>query len=155
MWPLGLQDKLGVCIGHPKASLLLAAPQNVVAEPRVETDCRVESETASCTQSILRMVASSDPRPAPAASLPPEPPCEAILSRDGVGQRVDLSRCTYKERCRRIEKVAGRLFEGKEAVLHVIERIVAPLGLRVDESSPWVDARLSDGSRVQTRFLNT
>jgi hypothetical protein len=37
----------------------------------------------------------------------------------------------------------------------VIERIVAPLGLRVDESSPWVDARLSDGSRVQTRFLNT
>ena len=40
------------------------------------------------------------------------------------------------------------LFEGEEAVLHVIERIVAPLGLRVDESSPWVDARLSDGSRV-------
>ncbi len=33
-------------------------------------------------------------------------------------------------------------------VLHVIERIVAPLGLRVDGSSPWVDARLSDGSRV-------
>ena len=33
-------------------------------------------------------------------------------------------------------------------VLHVIERIVAPLGLRVDESSPWLDARLSDGSRV-------
>jgi pilus assembly protein CpaF len=44
--------------------------------------------------------------------------------------------------------VGGRLFEGEEAVLHVIERIVAPLGLRVDESSPWVDARLSDGSRV-------
>jgi hypothetical protein len=36
----------------------------------------------------------------------------------------------------------------------VIERIVAPLGLRVDESSPWVDARLSDGSQVQTNFLN-
>ncbi len=33
-------------------------------------------------------------------------------------------------------------------MLHVIERIVAPLGLRVDESSPWVDARLPDGSRV-------
>jgi pilus assembly protein CpaF len=54
----------------------------------------------------------------------------------------------YVERKGRIEKVAGRLFEGEEAVLHVIERIVAPLGLRVDESSPWVDARLSDGSRV-------
>ncbi|HYT77834.1 MAG TPA: CpaF family protein, partial [Actinomycetota bacterium] len=50
--------------------------------------------------------------------------------------------------------VTDGLFEGEEAVLHVIERIVAPLGLRVDESSPWVDARLSDGSRVQTRFLS-
>ncbi len=45
----------------------------------------------------------------------------------------------------RLEKVTDGLFEGEEAVLHVIERIVAPLGLRVDESSPWVDARLSDG----------
>jgi pilus assembly protein CpaF len=54
----------------------------------------------------------------------------------------------YVERRGRIERVEGRLFEGEEAVLHVIERIVAPLGLRVDESSPWVDARLADGSRV-------
>jgi Flp pilus assembly CpaF family ATPase len=51
--------------------------------------------------------------------------------------------------------VADRLFEGEEAVLHVIERIVAPLGLRVDATSPWVDARLPDGSRVQARFLST
>ena len=51
--------------------------------------------------------------------------------------------------------MADRLFEGEEAVLHVIERIVAPLGLRVDATSPWVDARLPDGSRVQTRFLGT
>ena len=54
----------------------------------------------------------------------------------------------YVERKGRIEKVEDRLFEGEEAVLHVIERIVAPLGLRVDAASPWVDARLSDGSRV-------
>jgi pilus assembly protein CpaF len=54
----------------------------------------------------------------------------------------------YVERKGRIERVADRLFEGEEAVLHVIERIVAPLGLRVDGSSPWVDARLPDGSRV-------
>jgi pilus assembly protein CpaF len=61
----------------------------------------------------------------------------------------------YVERKGRLEKVTDGLFEGEEAVLHVIERIVAPLGLRVDESSPWVDARLSDGSRVQTRTLRT
>jgi pilus assembly protein CpaF len=54
----------------------------------------------------------------------------------------------YVERKGRIERVEERLFEGEEAVLHVIERIVAPLGLRVDESSPWVDARLTNGSRV-------
>jgi Flp pilus assembly CpaF family ATPase len=46
-----------------------------------------------------------------------------------------------------------KVFEGEEAVLHVIERIVGPLGLRVEESSPGVDARLSDGSLGQTRFL--
>jgi pilus assembly protein CpaF len=54
----------------------------------------------------------------------------------------------YVERKGRIEKVVDRLFEGEEAVLHLIERVVAPLGLRVDGSSPWVDARLPDGSRV-------
>jgi hypothetical protein len=45
------------------------------------------------------------------------------------------------------------LFEGEEAVSHLIEHIVGPLGIRVDESSPWADARLPAGSRVQTRFL--
>jgi hypothetical protein len=35
-------------------------------------------------------------------------------------------------RSARIERVADHLFEGEEAVLYVIERIVAPLGLRVD-----------------------
>jgi pilus assembly protein CpaF len=54
----------------------------------------------------------------------------------------------FVERKGRIEKVEGGLFEGEEAVLHVIERIVGPLGLRVDEASPYVDQRLPDGSRV-------
>jgi pilus assembly protein CpaF len=54
----------------------------------------------------------------------------------------------YVEREGRIERVQDGLFEGEEAVLHLIERIVGPLGLRVDESSPWADARLPDGSRV-------
>ena len=58
----------------------------------------------------------------------------------------------YVERGGRIERAPDGLFEGEEAVLHLIERIVGPLGLRVDESSPWADARLPDGSRVQTGF---
>lgn len=39
-------------------------------------------------------------------------------------------------------------FRDDEHLLHVINRIVAPIGRHVDESSPMVDARLSDGSRV-------
>ena len=55
----------------------------------------------------------------------------------------------YVERKGRgLERVADGLFEGEEAVRHLIERIVSPLGLRVDEASPFVDARLPDGSRV-------
>ena len=76
-------------------------------------------------------------------------PIEFLLKDPDVTEvMVNGPNDVYVERKGRIERVAGRLFEGEEAVLHVIERIVAPLGLRVDESSPWVDARLSDGSRV-------
>lgn len=39
-------------------------------------------------------------------------------------------------------------FSSEQAVLGVIERIVAPIGRRIDDSSPMVDARLKDGSRV-------
>jgi pilus assembly protein CpaF len=39
-------------------------------------------------------------------------------------------------------------FESNEHVMRIIDRIVAPLGRRIDESSPYVDARLPDGSRV-------
>jgi pilus assembly protein CpaF len=39
-------------------------------------------------------------------------------------------------------------FRDSEQVMHIIEKIVSPLGRRIDESSPMVDARLPDGSRV-------
>ncbi len=42
----------------------------------------------------------------------------------------------------------GMTFRNNDEVMRVIERIVAPLGRRVDESSPMVDGRLPDGSRV-------
>jgi pilus assembly protein CpaF len=53
----------------------------------------------------------------------------------------------YVERGGRIERIPLSL-EGDAAVRHLIDRVVAPLGLHVDESRPWVDARLPDGSRV-------
>ncbi|MGE5580277.1 MAG: CpaF family protein [Bacillota bacterium] len=53
----------------------------------------------------------------------------------------------YVERGGRIE-ITDVTFKDESHVMRIIERIVAPLGKRVDESSPMVDARLPDGSRV-------
>lgn len=44
--------------------------------------------------------------------------------------------------------LSDSFFRDDEHVLQVIEKIVSPLGRRIDESSPMVDARLPDGSRV-------
>lgn len=53
----------------------------------------------------------------------------------------------FIERAGRIER-SPIFFTNDRAVLSAIERIVTPLGRRIDESSPMVDARLKDGSRV-------
>ncbi|CAM3704223.1 FHA domain-containing protein [Bordetella sputigena] len=53
----------------------------------------------------------------------------------------------YVEREGRLVRHAA-VFSSEQAVLRVLERIVAPIGRRIDESSPMVDARLADGSRV-------
>jgi pilus assembly protein CpaF len=76
-------------------------------------------------------------------------PIESLLRDPEVSEvMVNGPDDVYVERRGRLERLPDGLFEGEEAVRHVIERIVAPLGLRVDESSPCVDARLPDGSRV-------
>ncbi|MGD9015509.1 MAG: ATPase, T2SS/T4P/T4SS family [Candidatus Omnitrophota bacterium] len=53
----------------------------------------------------------------------------------------------YVERRGRLELTSKR-FVSNDQVRQIIERIIAPLGRRIDESTPMVDARLADGSRV-------
>ncbi len=53
----------------------------------------------------------------------------------------------WVERRGRVE-AAEAVFESEDELRHAIERILAPLGRRVDEASPLADARLADGSRV-------
>jgi pilus assembly protein CpaF len=53
----------------------------------------------------------------------------------------------YVERGGRIERT-GVAFDGEDELRDAVERILAPLGRRVDELSPMADARLADGSRV-------
>jgi pilus assembly protein CpaF len=75
-------------------------------------------------------------------------PLEPLL-RDGTITEIMVNGPTniYVERRGKIEKTEFK-FENDEHLLRIIERIVAPIGRRVDESSPMVDARLPDGSRV-------
>jgi pilus assembly protein CpaF len=51
------------------------------------------------------------------------------------------------ERAGKLIRVDAR-FDSDEALLAAVERVIAPLGLRIDRSSPMVDARLADGSRL-------
>lgn len=75
-------------------------------------------------------------------------PLEALLADDKVSEVMVVdARTIYAERAGRLE-LTGRAFTDDEAVRSAIERIVTPLGRRIDESSPLVDARLPDGSRV-------
>jgi pilus assembly protein CpaF len=75
-------------------------------------------------------------------------PLEELLADDSVSEiMVNRYDEIYVERNGRLQH-HPLSFTSDRAVLGVIERIVAPLGRRIDESSPMVDARLQDGSRV-------
>lgn len=75
-------------------------------------------------------------------------PLEALLADDSITEvMVNRHDQIYVERRGRLER-HPLVFTDDRAVLAVIERIVAPIGRRIDEASPMVDARLKDGSRV-------
>lgn len=75
-------------------------------------------------------------------------PLEPLFESDDINDiLVNGPRSVWIERNGRLEQTSIK-FRDEEHLLHVINRIVAPLGRRVDESSPMVDARLPDGSRV-------
>jgi pilus assembly protein CpaF len=75
-------------------------------------------------------------------------PLEELLGDPEVEEvMVNGHERVYVERRGRIERAAVR-FASEQALRDAIERVLAPLGRRVDELSPMVDARLADGSRV-------
>jgi pilus assembly protein CpaF len=75
-------------------------------------------------------------------------PLEPLLSDPLVDEvMVNGPSEVYVERRGRLERT-GVAFASEGELMHAIERILAPLGRRVDEASPLCDARLPDGSRV-------
>jgi pilus assembly protein CpaF len=75
-------------------------------------------------------------------------PLEPLLADPVVDEvMVNGPDAVWVERGGRIEPTSVR-FASQAELMHCVERILAPLGRRVDEASPLVDARLADGSRV-------
>jgi pilus assembly protein CpaF len=75
-------------------------------------------------------------------------PLEPLLRDDSVSEiMVNGPRQVYIERAGKLE-LTNVVFQNDDHVMRIIDRIIAPIGRRVDESSPMVDARLTDGSRV-------
>jgi len=75
-------------------------------------------------------------------------PLEPLLRDETVTEiMVNGPRQVYIERNGRLE-LTNVVFQNDDHVMRIIDRIIAPIGRRVDESSPMVDARLTDGSRV-------
>lgn len=75
-------------------------------------------------------------------------PLEPLLKDHSVTDiLVNGYKCVFVERSGRLVETATR-FKDEKHLLRIIQKIVAAVGRRVDESSPFVDARLADGSRV-------
>lgn len=75
-------------------------------------------------------------------------PLQPLLEDDTITEiMVNGPKNVYVERKGKLHRVPVT-FENNDHVMRIIDRIVAPLGRRIDESSPYVDARLQDGSRV-------
>ncbi|MDF2521856.1 MAG: type secretion system protein [Clostridia bacterium] len=75
-------------------------------------------------------------------------PISRLLMDDGISEvMVNGPKQVYVERSGKLV-LSDVSFEDNKHVMRIIEKIVSPLGRRIDESSPMVDARLPDGSRV-------
>jgi pilus assembly protein CpaF len=73
---------------------------------------------------------------------------EPLLADESITEiMVNGAKNIYIERTGKIFRQSAT-FESDDHLMRIIDRIVAPLGRRIDESSPYVDARLPDGSRV-------
>ena len=75
-------------------------------------------------------------------------PIQTLLNDPDVSEvMVNGPKSVYVERSGKLTKTPV-IFEDNDHVLRIIERIITPLGRRIDADSPTVDARLPDGSRV-------
>lgn len=131
----------------PFDELAAALRQRLIARARAGEDVDVrafldaeagaltEAERADVRARVERLAAGLGPL----EPLLADPEVDEVMV-NGPGQ-------VWVERAGRLERT-GVAFGSERELLHAIERILAPLGRRVDEATPLCDARLADGSRV-------
>jgi len=119
-----------------------------------------EEELRTKTDKVVRNIVATMPEDIP-AWIPHEQLIKEVVDEAiGLGPLEDLLvdpevdeimvndwDHIYVERHGKLELTEGS-FTDRAQVIHIIRRIIAPIGRRIDESSPMVDARLRDGSRV-------
>jgi pilus assembly protein CpaF len=116
----------------------------------------LQAKAQDTLEKIVRDVAAKLPPGIDTAALAKEVydealglgPLELLLEDESVTEiMVNGPDRIYVERAGKLV-LSDSTFMDEESVLAVIERIVSPIGRRIDESQPYVDARLADGSRV-------
>lgn len=123
-----------------------------LASKLLESDVPLERDAlASATQAMLAEeapLATSDVVDVVVDSVVGLGPIEALLRDPAVSDvLVNADGAVWVERAGHLE-LAGVRYPGPDAVVAAVERVLAPLGLRLDRSSPAVAARLRDGSRL-------
>jgi pilus assembly protein CpaF len=127
-----LRDELVARAGRDDA-------QDVEAQIRALVDEKAGILDAPSREELARRVAQRSFGLGPLESLLADPEVDEVM--------VCGTRPVWVERCGRLEPTTVAFADNAE-LLHAIERILAPLGRRVDEAEPLCDARLPDGSRV-------
>ncbi len=129
-----LERKIEVRLGEMEEGRRLIQPilDEVLAEEGIIATRRDKER-------LLNMVAADILGYGPIQPLLDDPDITEVM--------VNGPKHVYVERKGKLMKAPVR-FVDDDHVMRIVERIVAPLGRRVDESSPMVDARLPDGSRV-------
>lgn len=131
-----LLSELSPTIRTDNADEVRRALERIYGEILAEEDVPLSrSERADLFESIVAMVLGLGP-------------LEPLLRDDSITEiMVNGPSQVYVERAGKLEETEVR-FRDTEELVRIIDRIVSPLGRRIDESSPMVDARLQDGSRV-------
>jgi pilus assembly protein CpaF len=126
-------------LDRQKMNTLVMRPKVIAALRRITDELSAELPQGSVREQLIEELCNE------ALGLGP---LEGLLADDSVSEIMVVDPTTiFYERAGTLHQ-SGLRFTDDDAVRAVIERIVTPLGRRIDESTPLVDARLADGSRV-------